>query len=62
MYGCEIAEKCDGWSSNALLQPDPPYIIIPLCGLTNHRQPKSLDLDDFVSFFFSVIDSKPNKK
>jgi hypothetical protein len=37
MYGCESAELCDGWSSNALLQPDPPYIIVPLCGLTNHR-------------------------
>ena len=62
MYGCESAELCDDWDSNSLLHPDPPYIVVPLGGLTNHRQPKDLNLDDFISFTFTVIDSKPFKR
>jgi hypothetical protein len=37
LYGCESVETCFDADLNALMHPDPPYMVVPLAGLANHR-------------------------
>ena len=56
--GYEENEQYTGISLNKRIHPTDAYIIAPLISLSNHRQPKKLDLSDFVTFRFDIAELK----
>lgn len=50
----QISDENPSHQTNKLLHHENVFVIVPLVALSNHRQPKKIDMSDIVSFNFKI--------
>ena len=53
-HGYANSSENKQWPLNKRINPEVSISMIPLFDIPNHRQPKKIDLSDFVSFGFNI--------